>query len=43
MQICFDHDNITTAEPINHHPVPPTKPAAAAVVVNPPVDAILET
>src|SRR5882672_6437764 len=38
----LDHDNITTAELINHCPVPPTKPATAAVVVNPPVDVILD-
>jgi hypothetical protein len=32
----FNGDNITTTEPIDHHPVPPTKPTAAAAVRNPP-------
>jgi len=38
----LDCDNITTAEPINHRPMPPTKPAAATVVVNPPINVILD-
>ena len=36
-----DFDNIPTVELINHRSIPPTEPAAASVVVNPPVSVIM--